>query len=316
MEATHDILTVSHLTKSYGELTAVSDLSFSVRRGEVFAFLGPNGAGKTTAIGMICGLVRNDAGEVRMDGLDSGPGDRQDYRRHIGLCPQDIVIWEMLTCLEQLVITGQLYDLSEAEAHRRAIDLLHKLGLEEKQHKLARTLSGGMKRRLNIALALVHGPDLLILDEPQAGLDPQSRVMVREYIRSITGHTTVILTTHDMDEADRLADRVAIIDHGRLLVLDTPDNLKNQVGDGDILEARVSGETARMGELERALPGGIRHMAFQGDTLRLVGTDIPAVLPQLMENLQRLGIRIEDMTLRKKSLEDVFILLTGRKLRE
>ncbi len=222
----------------------------------------------------------------------------------------------MLTCLEQLVVMGQMYDLTEAEAKERAVDLLRRLGLEDKRHALARTLSGGMKRRLNIALALVHRPELLILDEPQAGLDPQSRVLVREYIRSLTGHTTVILTTHDMDEAERLADRVAIIDHGRLLVLDTPDNLKSHVGDGDILEIRVSGETARISELERALPGNILRMSFQDGVLRLVGVDIPAVLPQVMERLQGLNIKIEDMTLRKKSLEDVFILLTGRKLRE
>ncbi|MGA9141189.1 MAG: ABC transporter ATP-binding protein [Methanocella sp.] len=314
MEVTHDhdFLTVSGLTKSYGALRAVDDLAFSVRQGEVFAFLGPNGAGKTTAISMICGLVRSDTGEVRMYGLAEG----QDYRRHIGLCPQDLVIWEMLTCLEQIVIMGQMYDLTEAEAKERGLVLLRKLGLEEKQHVLARTLSGGMKRRLNIALALVHGPELLILDEPQAGLDPQSRVLVREYIRSLTGQTTVILTTHDMDEAERLADRVAIIDHGKLLVLDTPDNLKSHIGDGDILEIRVSGETARVGELERALPGNIRSMTFHDGVLRLVGVDIPSVLPQVMEHLRGLGVKIEDMTLRKKSLEDVFILLTGRKLRE
>lgn len=307
-----NVLTVSNMTKSYGNLMAVSDLSFSVRRGEVFAFLGPNGAGKTTAISMICGLVRSDRGEVRMNGLDAG----QDYRRHIGLCPQELVIWEMLTCLEQLVITGQLYDLSEAEARERASDLLRRLGLEDKKNALARTLSGGMKRRLNIALALVHKPDLLILDEPQAGLDPQSRVLVREYIRSLTGYTTVILTTHDMDEADRLADRVAIIDHGRLLVLDTPDNLKSHIGDGDILEIRVSGEMTGVEEMERALPGNIRHMTFHDGVLRLVGTDIPSVLPRLMESLRCAGVKIDDMTLRKKSLEDVFILLTGRRLRE
>ncbi|MGE5465361.1 MAG: ATP-binding cassette domain-containing protein [Betaproteobacteria bacterium] len=310
-----EILAVKGLTKSFGELKAVDDLSFSVRRGEVFAFLGPNGAGKTTAINMICGLLECNAGDILMDGR-SVKKDGRDYRNHIGLCPQDIVIWESLTCLEQLTIIGQLYDLGEREARDRALQLLGRLGLADKKHALARTLSGGMTRRLNIALALVHRPALLILDEPQAGLDPQSRVLVREYIRSLAAETTVILTTHDMDEADRLADRVAIIDHGKLLVLDTPDNLKNHVGDGDIIEIRASGDVTRVDELQRRLPGNVRNVSFHDGTLRIVGTDLPEILPRLMESLRQHNIAIEDMTLRKKSLEDVFILLTGRRLRE
>jgi ABC-2 type transport system ATP-binding protein len=310
-----EILAVSCLSKSYGNLKAVDDLSFSVRRGEIFAFLGPNGAGKTTAISMICGLLECNAGDVLMNGR-SLKKDVRDYRNRIGLCPQDIVIWESLTCLEQLIIMGQLYDLSESEARDRAVQLLDKLGLADKKHALARTLSGGMKRRLNIALALVHRPELLILDEPQAGLDPQSRVLVREYIRSLAAQTTVILTTHDMDEAERLADRVAIIDRGKLLVLDTPDNLKRHIGDGDILEVKVSGDVARVKDVQCDLPPGISHVSYQDGSLRLVGTDIPGILPQLMEKLGQCSLKIEDMTLRKKSLEDVFILLTGRKLRE
>jgi ABC-2 type transport system ATP-binding protein len=310
-----EILAVSGLSKSYGNTKAVDDLSFSVRRGEIFAFLGPNGAGKTTTISMICGLIECNAGDVLMNGR-SLKKDPRDYRNRIGLCPQDIVIWESLTCLEQLIVVGQLYDLDEGEARDRALQLLDRLGLADKKNALARTLSGGMKRRLNIALALVHRPELLILDEPQAGLDPQSRVLVREYIRSLTGHTTVILTTHDMDEADRLADRVAIIDHGKLLVLDTPDNLKNHSGDGDILEIRLSGDMTRVDELQRSLPGSVRQVSFHEGTLRIVGTGLPEILPQLMESLRGYGIGIEDMTLRKKSLEDVFILLTGRRLRE
>jgi ABC-type multidrug transport system, ATPase component len=316
MTACDDVLLeVNSLTKSYGSLKAVDDLSFGVRRGEIFAFLGPNGAGKTTAISMICGLLESDAGDVHMDGRSLKDGGRE-YRRHIGLCPQDIVIWEMLTCLEQLTMMGQLYDLSERESRERALRLLDRLGLADKKNSRAKTLSGGMKRRLNIALALVHGPDLLILDEPQAGLDPQSRVLVREYIRSIADQTTVILTTHDMDEAEKLADRVAIIDHGKLLVLDTPDRLKSHTGDGDILEIRVSGYVAMTDELQHGLPGNVSHVSYRDGTLRISGTSLPEALPLLMERLQRSGITIEDMTLRKKSLEDVFILLTGRGLRE
>ncbi len=216
---------------------------------------------------MICGLLECNAGDILMNGR-SLKKDGRDYRNRIGLCPQDIVIWESLTCLEQLIDHRDSCTISaNARPVTGPLQLLDRLGLADKKHALARTLSGGMKRRLNIALALVHRPELLILDEPQAGLDPQSRVLVREYIRSLAAQTTVILTTHDMDEADRLADRVAIIDHGKLLVLDTPDNLKKNVGDGDILELRVTGDPPRVDELQRSLPDSVRRTSYHEGTL-------------------------------------------------
>jgi ABC-2 type transport system ATP-binding protein len=316
MGSTSDsILTVCGLTKSYGKLVAVNDLSFEVRRGEIFAFLGPNGAGKTTAISMICGLTPRDAGTISVRGYspDSGP---EEFKRSIGLCPQDLIIWESLTCFEQLEFMGQMYDLGPAAARKKANELLHAMGLAEKRDALARTLSGGMKRRLNIALALVHEPDVLILDEPQAGLDPQSRVLVREYIRSLKDRMTVILTTHDMDEADRLADRVAIVDRGKLLVLDTPKNLKSQAGEGDILEITLQeGREEDIDRIKSGLPRNIHSVSYRDGVLSLVGVDLPAVLPGLLAGLERHHLKIGDMSIRKKSLEDVFILLTGRRLR-
>jgi len=212
---------------------------------------------------------------------------------------------------------GRLYNLTADRARNRALSLLGTLGLLEKKNKLAKTLSGGMKRRLNIALALVHGPEILILDEPQAGLDPQSRVLVREYIRSLSEQITVILTTHDMDEADRLSDRVAIIDHGKLLVLDTPDNLKNRVGEGEILQIQVAeNQVQRIESLLAQLPAALSQLGFQDNTLHLVGTNIAAVLPQLLETFRAQAVKIEDLIIRKKTLEDVFLTLTGRRLRE
>lgn len=235
----------------------------------------------------------------------------------MGLCPQEIVIWESLTCLEQLEFTARLYDVPRSVARKRSLGLLGIFGLEEKKHKLAKTLSGGMKRRLNIALALVHDPQILILDEPQAGLDPQSRILVREYIRSLAKKKTVILTTHDMDEADRLAERIGIIDHGELLVLDTSDNLKDQIGSGDILEIKISGlQEEKIARLRQNLPENLRHLDYQHGNLRFVGCNIPDVLSDLLEKFKQIGLKIEDMTIRKKTLEDVFISLTGRKLRE
>lgn len=310
------VITLDGLRKSYGELMAVKDLSLDIYRGEIFGFLGPNGAGKTTAISMICGLLKKDAGEIRIDGWSL----EEDYgrcKKTMGLCPQEIVIWESLTCLEQLEFTARLYDVPRSVARKRSQELLGIFGLEEKKHKLAKTLSGGMKRRLNIALALVHDPQILILDEPQAGLDPQSRILVRQYIRSLAKKKTVILTTHDMDEADRLAERIGIIDHGELLVLDTSDNLKDQVGTGDILEIKISGlQEEKIARLRQNLPENLRHLDYQHGNLRFVGCNIPDVLSDLLEKFKQIGLKIEDMTIRKKTLEDVFISLTGRRLRE
>lgn len=310
------IIRIEGLRKSYGELVAVKDLSLDISRGEIFGFLGPNGAGKTTTISMICGLLQKDEGGIRIDGL-SLEDNYGMCKRRMGLCPQDIVIWESLTCLEQLEFTARLYDVPRSAAKNRALELLGVFGLEGKKRKLAKTLSGGMKRRLNIALALVHDPAILILDEPQAGLDPQSRVLVREYIQSLAGEKTVILTTHDMDEADRLAQRIAIIDHGELLVLDTSENLKNKVGQGDILEIKVSdSQREKREKLRHNLPENLRCLDERQDCLRFVGVHIPVALLDLLERCRQIGLEIEDLTIRKKTLEDVFILLTGRRMRE
>ena len=316
MKNTEWIIRLNGLRKSYGELVAVKDLSLNIRRGEIFGFLGPNGAGKTTTISMICGLLKKDAGEININGhfLEADYGT---CKKMMGLCPQEIVIWESLTCLEQLEFTARLYDVPRSAARNRSLELLDLFGLEEKIHKLSKTLSGGMKRRLNIALALVHDPQILILDEPQAGLDPQSRILVREYIQSLAGEKTVILTTHDMDEADRLAERIGIIDHGELLVLDTSNNLKGQVGEGDILEIKISeGQEEKLTRLRQNLPENLHQLDSQHGNLRFVGSDIPDVLSDLLEKFKQVGLKIEDMTIRKKTLEDVFISLTGRRLRK
>jgi len=309
-------VSIRGLRKSFGDVTAVKDLSLDVRRGEIFGFLGPNGAGKTTTISMVCGLLRADAGEILVDGKPL----REDYRAartRMGLCPQELAIWEMLTCFEQLEFVARQYDVRRRVAGRRADELLEILGLVEKRNRLAKTLSGGMKRRLNIALALVHDPEILIIDEPQAGLDPQSRILVREHIRSLAREKTVILTTHDMDEVDRMAERIAIIDHGELLVLDTPEALKGRVGPGDVLEIRVSaGDGLNVVQLRKSLPDAVQNLTYDEGTLRVVALEALELLPHLLERIRDAGAEAHDINLRKKTLEDVFIALTGRRLRE
>lgn len=321
-DGTQPILSLRGLRKSYGDLEAVRDLSLDVVRGEVFGFLGPNGAGKTTAIRMACGLLQPDGGEILIEGtrLRDNP---VAVRKRIGLCPQEIVIWETLTCLEQLVFVGTQYDLPRSRARVRSGELLELLGLSEKADRLAKTLSGGMKRRLNLALALVHDPDLLILDEPQAGLDPQSRILVREFIQSLSATKTVLLTTHEMDEADRLATRVGIIDHGRLLVLDTPQALKDKHAGGEVVEVEIGehegesqGESGSSAPDRLTLPEGLTPMESLPGTLRLAGPNLHERVPELLEALKAQELEPTGITLRKPTLEDVFISLTGRGLRE
>jgi ABC-2 type transport system ATP-binding protein len=219
--------------------------------------------------------------------------------------------------MEQLEFMGRQYDIDRHSAWRRADELLEVLGLEGERDRLAATLSGGMKRRLNIALALVHEPRILILDEPQAGLDPQSRVLVRDYVKSLRSETTVVLTTHDMDEADRLSDRVAIIDRGRLLEIDTPDRLKSRVGAGDVLGIRLAdGQENKLDKMLGDFPDSLRSLICKDGVLRLVATDTMETLPAVFSELRRCGLEVEDVSIRKKTLEDVFIALTGRRLRE
>jgi ABC-2 type transport system ATP-binding protein len=307
------VLQAQALTKRYGKLTAVDGLSLEVFEGEIFGLLGPNGAGKTTSINMLCGLLKPDAGRVSIHGKPITEGDPA-LRSRVGVCPQDIVLWKTLTCLEQLRFIGGMYGLEDGAAHRRSLQLLRELDLEERKDSLARTLSGGMQRRLNLAMALVHDPDILVLDEPEAGLDPQSRVLVRDYVRSLARRKTIILTTHNMDEADRLADRVAIIDHGQLLTVDTPEALKRSVGEGDVLEIEFKAEVVEQAGM--ILSAILPDVSTNNHTLTIRKRAVVGWLPAILEALQKAQIEPGEVRLRAASLEDVFLALTGRRLRE
>jgi ABC-2 type transport system ATP-binding protein len=311
------VLQTQHLTKRYGSLVAVDDLTLEVYEGEVFGFLGPNGAGKTTSINMMCGLLKPDKGRVLLHGKTINGGDK-DIRARVGMCPQDIILWERLTCIEQLQFVGQMYGLKGKQARMNGESLLEELDLTEKRDKQARTLSGGMQRRLNLALALVHDPEIVVLDEPEAGLDPQSRLKVREYIQSLTRLKTIILTTHNMDEAERLADRVAIIDHGRLLVLDAPEALKRRVGEGDVLEINLNTQAVENEQIEASLASLSNQLeaSIRGKTLMVRALNVVNLLPRILDVLNSLGVQSGEVRLRQNSLEDVFIQLTGRRLRQ
>ncbi|MEW6404044.1 MAG: ABC transporter ATP-binding protein [Chloroflexota bacterium] len=307
------VLQTQSLTKRYGSLIAVRDLSLEIREGEVFGLLGPNGAGKTTSINMMCGLLKPDSGQVCIRGKVITNGDAS-VRTRVGVCPQNIVLWGQLTCLEQMQFIGEMYGLRGKIARERGQQLLQELDLLEKKDKLARTLSGGMQRRLNLGMALIHDPEILVLDEPEAGLDPQSRVLVREYVKSLARQKTIIITTHNMDEADRMADRVAIIDHGKLLTIDTPDELKKTVGEGDVLEIDLDG-----GLIESAL-ASLNPLALQvsttNHTLVIRARGVVEHLPAILDALHTANAHPGEVRLRANTLEDVFISLTGRRLRE
>ena len=306
---------VKNLRKNYGDFVAVNDLNLKIRKGEVFGFLGPNGAGKTTSIRMMVGLLKPTSGEI----LINGERIADVKRGKIGICPQELVLWENLTCRESLKLMGDMYEVPKDALKQRINKLLKDLFLEEKANTTVSNLSGGMKRRLNLAMAVIHEPEVVVLDEPSEGLDPQSRRVLWNYIKSIRDDEgkTVILTTHLMDEADSLSDRIAIIDHGELLRLDTPENLKKEIGEGDVVEMVLSDPEKNrklVDELEK-LDEIIAVLEVDGQ-VNIRAMNAVAKLPRIMERVEGIGVRIADLSVRQNTLEDVFIELTGTGLRE
>ena len=307
------------LSKRYpGGVLAVDGLSLRIRKGEVFGFLGPNGAGKTTSIKMMVGLLKPTSGHTLINGEKIEAASRQ-VKKSIGVCPQDIVIWNRLTCMENLLTIADMYEVPRKASTERAEEMLEDLKLTDKKDVLAINLSGGMKRRLNVSMALIHDPEIVVLDEPTAGLDPQSKLVVTEYIGGLkeTKRLTVILTTHEMEIADQLSDRVAIIDHGKLLVLDTPENLKDRIGKGDIVEITLNDKTKNKIARE-ALQGleGIQEVNEIREKIVVRALDAVNKFPNIFKLLESKNVMVFDVSLRKNSLEDVFITLTGRGLRE
>jgi len=304
-------ITITGLKKTFRDLVAVDNISFEVRKGEIFGLLGPNGAGKTTTINMICGLLPATSGTIRYQSHDI-----REIKSIIGYCPQENIYFPKLTCLEQLVFMGNIYGISSDKCKSEGLLLLEMLGLINKSKVYARNLSGGMKRRLNIALALIHNPRILILDEPEAGLDPQSRVMVRNFIKTLSNEKTIILTSHNMDEVDRLADRVAIMDYGKIMLTDTPYNLKNSIGEGDVLEIEITEDTGDktdnlVSELKKEF-----NIIKSGNSLIIKAVHLIDKIHGITSAIKDTGLTIKEIKLRENTLEDVFIHLTGRMLRQ
>ncbi|MBS3825720.1 ABC transporter ATP-binding protein [Candidatus Bipolaricaulota bacterium] len=307
------LLETENLTKEFGDLTAVNDLTLKIREGEIFGFLGPNGAGKTTAIRMMVGLLKPTSGQVKL----TANGNR-NTRPDFGICPQDLVLWEQLTCRENLYFIGKMYDVPGDTLESRLDDILEKLNLSEKKDTTAAELSGGMKRKLNMGMSLMHKPEIVVLDEPSAGLDPQSRFSLWEYIVGLRKeeNTTIILTTHLMEEADRLSDRVGIMDRGKMLVVDNPGELKKSVGEGDSVTIELDDSQRNEEALEelKALEG-TEEVREVKEKLIVRALDAVGKVPDYMEHLEKKGFDISDISIsRTNTLEDVFIHLTGREL--
>lgn len=308
-------ISIRNLRKKFGNLVAVDNLSLDIYTGEIICILGPNGAGKTTAINIICGLSPCTDGEIIYKNDDAIRSI--NIKSRLGICPQENVYWPKLTCREQLLFMASMYNVSNRVAKSRMDFLLQVMGLEEKANVIAKKLSGGMKRRLSISLALVHDPDILILDEPEAGLDPQSRILVRGLIKELARKKTIIITTHNMDEADRLSDRVAIIDFGKLLLADTPQNLKKTVGEGDVLEFIVEDcNSENVNSLITDLAAMNCKATLSKNNLLVQSKRIIEKISEVTRIITSNNIGFREMTMRENTLEDVFIHLTGRKLRE
>jgi ABC-2 type transport system ATP-binding protein len=309
------IIIAQNITKDFDGFKAVDGLSLQVKKGEVFGFLGPNGAGKTTFINIMVGLLKPTSGKILINGADVQEIDKE----LIGICPQELVLWDHLTCKESLKLMGDMYEVPKKLLKSRVDKLLKDLLLTDKADTVVTKLSGGMKRRLNLALALVHEPEIVVLDEPSEGLDPQSRRVLWNYIKSLRDDEgkTVILTTHLMDEADKLSDRVAIIDHGKLIRLDTTENLKKEIGEGDVVEMKLSKPQMNMKVIEslKSIQQIISVLEVDG-LINLRAMDAVGKLPQIMEKVESTGVQISDLNVRQNTLEDVFIELTGSSLRE
>lgn len=296
---------IHQLSKNYGDKTVVDKLELSVEKGELYSILGPNGAGKTTTIRMLCGLLAPTSGTAFIMGHDIRT-ELSAVKEVINVSPQETAIGRHLTVRENLLLMGEVYNLSRPEARRRADEMLEAVGLTDRANDISRKLSGGMQRRLSIAMALVSDPQVLFLDEPTLGLDPQARRSLWGKIRSLKGKKTIVLTTHYLEEADALSDRIAIVDRGQTVALGTSAELKRQFSDKQVLTVRVHHAVpAHLEELKK-----LRYDVTVSDCcIEIGGTDLDynAILYAIL----KAGIKIEGISTKETTLDDVFLKLTG-----
>ena len=309
------MIQVEGLRKTYGDFVAVDDVTFEAAPGKVFGLLGPNGAGKSTTIGCICGLLKPSDGRIRVLGHDV-VREARDARRGLGVVPQELAVYEDVSATENLRFWGAAYGLRGNALRSRADEVLGYTGLLDRASEPVKNYSGGMKRRLNFGCAVMHRPKVLLLDEPTVGVDPQSRVRLFDMVREqVKDGTTVLYTTHYMEEAELLCDELAIIDHGKRIAMGTLDELRAMVGEKDILRLAGSFDPE---EVHRALGAldGVKIVVAEATGLRLSVADASQRLPELFGALTASGGEVRETTLTEPSLESLFIKLTGKELRE
>jgi len=301
------------LTRSFNSLTAVDKLDITVESGEIFGLLGPNGAGKTTTISMLCTILKPTSGTARVNGFDIVKEATQ-VRKSIGIVFQDPSVDDRLTGRENLYMHANLYGVPASDQKSRIDSVLKLVELEDRADDLLRTYSGGMRRRLELARGLIHYPKVLFLDEPTLGLDPQTRDHVWRYIRELkeTHDITVVLTTHYMDEADRLCDRIAIMDYGKIIALDTPAQLKETL-EGDVIIVKANNLDALFLLVTEEM--GLQKTRIVNGTIEITVRNGESMLPRIVETATQNKIYVESISLREPNLEDVFLHYTGRMIR-
>ena len=304
---------VQDLTKYYGDLLAVDHVEFQVEQGEVFGFLGPNGAGKTTTQRMLTTLLKPTEGRILIDGHDLA-SEAYPAKRRMGLVPEESNVYTELTAWGNLMFTGQLYRVPSDERKKQAQELLEAFGLWEKRDVKVEDFSKGMRRRLSIAMAIIHRPALLFLDEPTPGLDAQSARAIRRLIREMNAEgTTIFLTTHQIEEANQLCDRVAIINHGQIAAIDTPEQLKAAFRKAQSVEVALEPDGQAHGEPLMALPG-VTQAVKMGDKWRLYTEQPSALLPQVVDYAREHDLQLLSLCTLGPSLEDVFLQITGQEI--
>ena len=310
-----DAIRVENLTKRFEDVTAVNQVSFSVSQGELFGLLGPNGAGKTTTINILSTLLKPTSGFAEVAGFEVTK-NRDSVRKSIGVVFQEPALDGKLTGRENLEFHSMMYGLNRDDRRGRVDDVLKLVELTDKAAVLVEKYSGGMKRRLEIARGLIHWPKVLFLDEPTLGLDAQTRRHIWEYVKKLNkdSNVTIILTTHYMEEADFLCDRIAIMDYGKFVALDTPSKLKDVLG-GDVVCLEVEGDPELLLREFKSLDW-IKNVSRQEESLHLTMEKGERRIPELITIAQQLGITVSCVHLRKPSLEDVFLHFTGRTIRE
>lgn len=314
------MLVVENLIKQYGDLTAVDNISFEASQGTVFGLLGPNGAGKSTAINCISGLLKATSGRIRVAGFDVQKEGKK-ARKSLGVVPQELALYEDLPAIDNLRFWGKAYGMRGAELQSRVEDVLAHIGLGDRAGDLPKTFSGGMKRRLNFGCGIVHRPAVMLLDEPTVGVDPQSRERLFEMVEAERNNGTCVLyTTHYMEEAERLCDSVAIIDHGKLISQGTVAELRAQLGARDVLQLsgefpQASTELAVKNLVESGL-SDLEMISQEETSITLTLTSGSQHLPAIFSALSDAGGKVSETNLRSPNLETLFLLLTGKELRE